>query len=97
MHSGQRQTEGIQLYGAYDRAGGKWAEQSLLYNKAAAPGNSQIFMVKPKSVEHALRTLTLYCWNYGARKAMWEIAGRRLESAPTNADFIDMLAAYIKI
>ena len=54
-------------------------------------------MVKPKSVEHALRTLTLYCWNYGARLAMWEIAGRRLESAPTHADFIDMLAAYIKI
>lgn len=67
-----------------------------LITKRLYPETAKLFGVKPKSVERALGTLSLHCWNHGDREAMWEIAGRRLENAPTNADFIDMLAAYIK-
>lgn len=67
-----------------------------LITKRLYPETAKFFRVKPKSVERALGTLSLHCWNHGDREALWEIAGRRLENAPTNADFIDMLAAYIK-
>ena len=54
------------------------------------------FGVKPHSVEHALRTLIGTCWAHGDRDALNEIAGRVLTHAPSNAEFIDMIAAYIK-
>lgn len=52
--------------------------------------------VKPHSVEYALRTLIGTCWAHGDRDTLSEIAGRVLTHAPSNAEFIDMIAAYIK-
>ena len=72
--------------------------QSSVYliTKRLYPETAKYFGVKPNAIEHGLRNLVFHCWNHGDREALWEIAGRRLENAPTNADFIDMLAAYIK-
>ena len=67
-----------------------------LITKRLYPETAKYFGVKPNAIEHGLRNLVFHCWNHGDREALWEIAGRRLENAPTNADFIDMLAAYIK-
>ena len=71
-------------------------ESIHLITKRLYPETARHFGVKPHSVEHALRTLINTCWDYGDRDAMNEIAGRPLIQAPSNAEFIDMMAAYIK-
>lgn len=64
-----------------------------LITKRLYPETAKHFGVKPHSVERALRTLINICWEEGD---LSKIAGRTLTQKPSNADFIDMLAAYIK-
>ena len=71
-------------------------ESIRLITKRLYPETARHFGVKPHSVEHALRTLISACWTHGDRDALNEIAGRQLIQAPSNAEFIDMMAAYIK-
>ncbi len=71
-------------------------ESIHLITKRLYPETARHFNVKPHSVEHALRTLISACWTHGDRDALNEIAGRQLIQAPSNAEFIDMMAAYIK-
>ena len=71
-------------------------ESIHLITKRLYPETARRFGVKPHSVEHALRTLINTCWAYVDRDALNEIAGRPLMQAPSNAEFIDMMAAYIK-
>ena len=71
-------------------------ESIHLITKRLYPETARHFGVKPHSVEHALRTLINTCWAYVDRDALNEIAGRPLMQAPSNAEFIDMMAAYIK-
>ena len=71
-------------------------ESIRLITKRLYPETARHFNVKPHSVEHALRTLISACWTHGDRDALNEIAGRQLIQAPSNAEFIDMMAAYIK-
>ena len=71
-------------------------ESIRLITKRLYPETARHFGVKPHSVEHALRTLISACWAHGDRDALNEIAGRPLIQAPSNAEFIDMMAAYIK-
>lgn len=47
------------------------------------------------NVEHDIRTLVNVCWE-GNRKLLDEIAGYSLEYKPTNSEFIDMLAYYLR-
>lgn len=71
-------------------------ESIQLITKRLYPETAKHFGVKPHSIEHALRTLISTCWAHGDRDALNEIAGRVLTHAPSNAEFIDMIAAYIK-
>ena len=71
-------------------------ESIHLITKRLYPETARHFGVKPHSVEHALRTLINTCWAYVDRDALNEIAGRPLMQAPSNAEFIDMMAAHIK-
>ncbi len=71
-------------------------ESIQLITKRLYPETSKHFGVKPHSVEYALRTLIGTCWAHGDWDALNEIAGRVLTHAPSNAEFIDMIAAYIK-
>ena len=71
-------------------------ESIRLITKRLSPETARHFGVKPHSVEHALRTLISACWTHGDRDALNEIAGRPLIQAPSNTEFIDMMAAYIK-
>lgn len=71
-------------------------ESIQLITKRLYPETAKHFGVKPHSVEHALRTLIGTCWAHGDRDALNEIAGRVLTHAPSNAEFIYMIAAYIK-
>ena len=67
-------------------------ESIRLITKRLYPETARHFGVKPHSVEHALRTLISACWTHGDRDALNEIAGRPLIQAPSNAEFIDMMA-----
>lgn len=67
-----------------------------LITKRLYPETAKHFGVMPHSVERALRTLINVCWKYGDRATLNGIAGRTLTSRPSNSDFLDMLAAYIK-
>lgn len=67
-----------------------------LITKRLYPETARHFGVKPHSVERALRTLIRSCWVYGDRDVLNNVAGRTLTQAPSNSDFLDMLAAYIK-
>ena len=67
-----------------------------LITKRLYPETAKHFGVKPHSVERALRTLISSCWEYGDKEALSDVAGRALTQAPSNSDFLDMLAAYIK-
>lgn len=67
-----------------------------LITKRLYPETAKHFGVMPHSVERALRTLINTCWKYGDRTTLNGIAGRTLTSRPSNSDFLDMLAAYIK-
>ena len=46
-------------------------------------------------VEHDIRTLINVCWE-GNKSFLDEIAGYPLEYKPTNSQFIDMLAYYLR-
>lgn len=70
-------------------------ESIQLITKLLYPETAKHFGVKPHSVEHALRTLIGTCWAHGDRDALSEIAGRALTHAPSSAEFIGMIAAYI--
>lgn len=73
------------------------AQSSIhLITKRLYPDTAKHFGVKPHSVERALRTLINSCWKYGDKNALSRLAGRTLTRAPSNSDFIDILAAYIK-
>lgn len=67
-----------------------------LITKILYPETAKHFGVKPHAVERALRTLINSCWVYGDREILNDVAGRTLTRAPSNSDFLDMMAAYIK-
>lgn len=67
-----------------------------LITKILYPETAKHFGVSPHAVERALRTLISSCWVYGDREILNAVAGRKLTRAPSNSDFLDMLAAYIK-
>ena len=47
-------------------------------------------------VERNLRTLIQSCWNYPDHSFLNLIAGAELRQPPTNSQFIDILAAYLR-
>ena len=54
------------------------------------------FQTTPNCVERNLRTLIQSCWNQLDHDFLNVIAGTQLRQPPTNAQFIDMMAAYLR-
>lgn len=52
--------------------------------------------VTPQSVERNIRTAIEVCWRQSGPETFSKIAGCRISKIPTNAEFIDMFAFYIK-
>lgn len=67
-----------------------------LITKILYPETAKHFGVKPHAVERAIRTLIELCWRYGDKQVMVGLAGYELEYRPSNAEFLDMISAYIK-
>lgn len=47
-------------------------------------------------VERAMRTAVQHCWKSEQREALDEMAGYHLTKRPTNSEFIQLVAAYIR-
>ena len=67
----------------------------LRITKDIYPCLARKYKSTPTNVEHDIRTLVNVCWE-GNRRLLDEIAGYQLEDKPTNSEFIDMLAYYLR-
>ena len=70
-------------------------EELQLITKRLYPETAHRFGVTAGSVERALRVLIRHCWNRKDRDPLEFVAGRKLPQPPTNAEFLDMLVAYL--
>ncbi len=52
--------------------------------------------VTPSQVERSMRTAINACWMRGGYEELNKVAGYRITERPTNAEFIDLIAAYIR-
>ncbi len=64
--------------------------------KCAYPDTAKYFQVRPASVEHAIRTVIVSCWDRYDHSDLNRVAGIELENMPTNSEFIDILVAYLR-
>ena len=60
------------------------------------PETARHFNVSPSVVERNLRTVIRACWNRPNRELLEKVAGTHLHRQPTNGEFVDMTAAYLR-
>ena len=68
----------------------------LLITKRLYRQTAQHFHTSSGCVERNLRTLVQACWRQPDHGLLERIAGHPLSQPPTNTQFIDMLAAYLR-
>ena len=71
-------------------------ENMILITKRLYAQTAAHFQPTPSCVERNLRTLIQSCWNYPDHSFLNLIAGAELRQPPTNSQFIDILAAYLR-
>lgn len=71
-------------------------DRILLITKSLYPEAARHFGVTASSVERALRTLIHVCWERTGHSFLEHIAGTPLGRVPTNSEFLDIVAAYLK-
>ena len=71
-------------------------ENMVLLTKRLYVQTAKYFSTTPNCVERNLRTLVQSCWAVSDRNLLNLIAGAELKQAPTNSQFIDMMAAYLR-
>lgn len=67
-----------------------------LITKRLYPETAKHFGVSAEAVERNLRTVIRACWNHPDRDLMEKVAGTHLYRQPTNSEFLDMAAAYLR-
>lgn len=67
-----------------------------LITKTLYPETAKHFRGSICSVERGLRTVISVCWRQGDRDFMETVAGRPLREIPTNSEFLDMTADYLR-
>lgn len=71
-------------------------ENMVLVTKRLYMLTAEHFNTTPSCVERNLRTLIQNCWSYPDHSFLNLIAGAELKQAPTNSQFVDILAAYLR-
>ena len=71
-------------------------EYVLLITKRLYNQTAQYFHTNTDCVERNLRTLIQACWRQPYHGLLERIAGHPLSQPPTNAQFIDMMAAFLR-
>lgn len=67
-----------------------------LITKNLYPEAAKHFGVSASAVERDLRTLVHSCWSHGDRAFLEVVAGRHIPRRPTNSEFLDLAAAYLR-
>ncbi|MEA5042161.1 MAG: sporulation initiation factor Spo0A C-terminal domain-containing protein [Oscillibacter ruminantium] len=67
-----------------------------LITKRLYPDTGHLFGVSAVSVERAVRNLIHFCWDWTDHSFLEYVAGIPLHRAPSNSEFIDMLAGYLR-
>ena len=68
----------------------------LLITKHPYRQTAQHFNTTTNCVERNLRTIVQACWRQSNHSMLDQIAGCPLSQPPTNTQFIDMLASYLR-
>lgn len=71
-------------------------QAGTLITKHLYPETAKHFNVTAETVERNLRTVIRACWNRPDRDLLEEVAGTHLHRKPTNSEFVDMTAAYLR-
>ncbi len=71
-------------------------EYVLLITKRLYKQTAQHFRTTSSCVERNLRTLVQACWRQPDHSLLDRIAGCPLSQPPTNTQFLDMLASYLR-
>lgn len=75
---------------------GKDPANLALITKCLYPETAKYFGTSAQAVERGLRTLIAACWDRSPRALFNEVAGTTLKKKPTNSEFLDMTAAYLR-
>lgn len=67
----------------------------LMITKDIYPSIASKYKATPKSVEHSIRTVVDVCWS-NRKEVLEEVAGYPLDYKPTNSEFVDIIAYYLK-
>ena len=67
-----------------------------LVTKRLYPETAAQLGITPSALERSVRTLVQVCWNRGDRKYLDLVAGFHLTERPSNTEFIDILANYLR-
>lgn len=67
-----------------------------LITKSLYPETARHFQASVDAVERDLRTLVYSCWSHGDRAFLEVVAGRHIPRRPTNSEFLDLAAAYLR-
>ena len=67
-----------------------------LITKALYPETAKYFGVTSGSVERAIRTLIHAFWNNESHEFLCYIAGKQLDTCPTNSEFLDIVTGYLR-
>lgn len=73
----------------------KTDEEPLMITKDIYPPIARKYKASTKSVEHSIRTVVDVCWA-NRKQTLEELIGYPLDYKPTNSEFVDMLAYYLK-
>jgi len=69
---------------------------TTLITKRLYLGTAKHFGISAGAVERNLRTVIRTCWNRPDRDLLEKVAGAHLYRQPTNGEFLDMTAAYLR-
>lgn len=74
----------------------KGPNERYYFTKSIYPDTAKYFKVGAASVERAIRTVIDSCWERSDHRTLDYIAGNHLDRKPTNSEFIDLLAAFLR-
>ena len=67
-----------------------------LITKRLYPDTARQFGITPSALERSVRTLIRFCWEREDHAFLDRMAGCHVEQRPSNTEFIDILANYIR-
>lgn len=60
------------------------------------PETAKVYDTGSRWVERVMRTAIRHCWESGGKETLLQMASYHLEECPSNAEFIDIVAFYIR-